>query len=162
MYEQNRHKEAHGSNPKGERKNTAIYVTGLPPDATVTEVASLFSKYGVIAEEIDGKMPRIKLYQNSEGTFKGDALIVYFRPESVNLAIQMLDDTHFRIGSDNNVNRMTVREADFSYKKQKSIPTETNTRDRKKIIKKTQKLNRSDTSATNALAVFELYLKFMS
>ena len=88
-------------------------------------------------------MPRIKLYQNDGGAFKGDALIVYFRPESVNLAIQMLDDTHFRLGSGDSTNKMTVREAEFSYKKQKSIPTDTNTQDRKKIIKKTQKLNKS-------------------
>ena len=130
-------------------------------DATVTEVASLFSKYGVIAEEIDGKMPRIKLYQNNEGIFKGDALIVYFRPESVNLAIQMLDDTYFRLGSGDSAAKMTVREADFSYKKQKSIPTEINTQDRKKIIKKTQKLNRSDTFALHTSLVLEMYLNLI-
>ena len=109
---------------------------------TTAEVASVFSKCGVIAEEIDGKMPRIKLYKDSEGIFKGDALIVYFRPESVKLATQMLDDTPFRLGSDDSVANMTVREADFSYKKQKTVPVEGNTQDRKKIKKKTQKLNR--------------------
>ena len=122
---------------------------------TATEVASVFSKCGVIAEEIDSKMPRIKLYQNDEGTFKGDALIVYFRPESVNLASQMLDDTPFRLGSDDPIAKMTVKEADFSYKKQKKVPTDGNTQDKKKIKKKTQKLNKLETLRTQYKSPFE-------
>ncbi|KAL8746671.1 MAG: hypothetical protein Q9184_007717, partial [Pyrenodesmia sp. 2 TL-2023] len=78
-----------------ERKNTAVYVTNLPRDVSVQEVSDVFSRCGVIAEEIDRGKPRIKLYTDDEGNFKGDALILYFRAESVDLAIQMLDDTDF-------------------------------------------------------------------
>ncbi|KAI9811924.1 MAG: hypothetical protein M1832_000666 [Thelocarpon impressellum] len=123
------------------RKNTAVYVTNLPPDATVDEVSSVFSKCGVIAEEIDGRAPRIKLYADVEtGSFKGDALVVYFRAESVELAVQMLDDTDFRFGYSG---KMRVQAADFSYKKQQQEegPTKTSMKDKKKIIRKTQKLN---------------------
>lgn len=51
---------------------------------------------GVIAEEIDSGAQRIKIYTDSEGNFKGDALIV-FKPQSVDMAIMLLDDdTVFR------------------------------------------------------------------
>jgi len=72
--------------------------TNLPLDTSESEIIEVFSKYGVISEEIDTGKPRIKLYRNEDGTPKGDALVIYFRPESVNLAINMLDDSPFRIG----------------------------------------------------------------
>jgi HIV Tat-specific factor 1 len=96
----------------------------------------------VIAEEIDTKKPRIKLYADDQDIFKGDALIVYFRAESVDLAVQMLDDTDFRFGEQGSSGKMKVQTADFSYKSQKEAPAKTNMKDRKKIIKKTQKLNK--------------------
>jgi HIV Tat-specific factor 1 len=96
----------------------------------------------MIAEEIDSGSPRIKLYTNEDGTLKGDALIVYFRPESVQLAIQVLDDTDFRFGQPAEMGNMRVKEADFSYKKQKDAPAVPNTKDKTRIIKKTQKMNR--------------------
>jgi HIV Tat-specific factor 1 len=108
----------------------------------VEEVNSVFSKCGMIAEEIDSGLPRIKLYTDDNGNVKGDALIVYFRPESVKLAIQMLDDTDFRFGEPGPMGTLRVKEADFSYKKQKDAPTTSNTRDKTKIIRKTQKMNR--------------------
>ena len=123
------------------RKNTAVYVTNLPPNTTVEEVHAVFSRCGVIAEEIDGRRPRIKLYTAPDGTFKGDALVVYFRAESVDLAVQMLDESELRFGEPG---KMHVQEADFSYKKQgqsgEAAP-KTNSKDKKKIIKKIQKLN---------------------
>ncbi|KAL8736854.1 MAG: hypothetical protein Q9181_002269 [Wetmoreana brouardii] len=124
-----------------ERKNTAVYVTNLPPDVSVQEVSDVFSRCGVIAEEIDRRKPRIKLYTDDDGNFKGDALILYFRAESVDLAIQMLDDTDFRLGQSAPGGKMKVAAADFSYKTQKDAPAKSNIKDKKKIIKKTQKLN---------------------
>ena len=136
-------KKAKGTQEPRERKNTAVYVTSLPQDVTVQEVHDVFSKCGVIAEEIDRGKPRIKLYTNEDGSFKGDALILYFRAESVDLAVQMLDDSDFRLGRPAPTGRMKVAAADFSYKTQKDAPAKNNNKDKKKIIKKTQKLNRS-------------------
>ena len=99
----------------------------------------VFSRCGVIAEEIDRGKPRIKLYTGDDGDFKGDALILYFRAESVDLAIQLLDDTEFRLGDGQ---KMKVAAADFSYKAQKDAPAKSNMKDKKKIMKKTQKLNK--------------------
>lgn len=83
------------------------------------------------------------MYKDEQGNFKGEALVVYFRPESVSLAIQMLDESDFRIGQTGPpLGRMKVQAADFSYKSQQEAPSNTNTRDKKKIMKRTQKLNR--------------------
>ncbi|EWC48350.1 hypothetical protein DRE_02119 [Drechslerella stenobrocha 248] len=124
------------------RVNKAVYVTNLPPDATAQEVEELFSRYGVIAEEIDSGKKRVKLYMDESGNPKGDALVVYFRPESVHLAIQMLDDTDFRVGVGNAAGRMRVQAADYSYKAQQDAPVDKKmTRDKKKIIAKSQRLN---------------------
>ena len=117
-----------------------MYVTSIPLDADEDEINSTFSKCGVIAEEIDSGRPRIKMYENDKGEFKGDALVVYFRPESVNLAVQMLDDTDFRLGQDGPSGKMRVQAADFSYKSQQEAPVKTNKKDQKKIIKRTQKM----------------------
>ncbi len=94
-------------------------MTGLPLDATVDEVAELFSrKCGVIAEEIDSGRPRVKLYMDGDGNFKGDALIVFFKPQSVDMAIMLLDDTAFRFSSSGlAAGKMRVQPADSSYKK---------------------------------------------
>lgn len=106
--------------PPAPRQNTAIYVTGLPLDATVDEVHDLFSrKCGVIAEEIDSGRPRIKMYTDDKGNFKGDALVVFFKPQSVDMAVMLLDDSDFRFSSDGSLTagRMRVMPADSSYKK---------------------------------------------
>ncbi|KKA29534.1 hypothetical protein TD95_003560 [Thielaviopsis punctulata] len=143
--------------PPAPRQNTAIYVTGIPHDATIDEIHDIFSrKCGVIAEEIDSGKPRIKMYTDAEGNFKGDALIVFFKPQSVEMAIMLLDDTDFRFTSSGKPEgRIRVQEADSSYKKTKYENTDSqedgkkeaqtskprkNDYDRQKIIKKTQKL----------------------
>lgn len=157
--------------PKQPPKNRAIYVTGLPLDVTVDEVADVFSrKCGVIAEEIDSGRPRIKLYADDDGNFKGDALVVFFQPQSVELAIMLLDNSHFRYSESGlGSGVMHVQAADASYKKVQAPPpgeggveaegkeqpppqhqpsigatskggAGNNSKDRDKIIKKTQKL----------------------
>jgi HIV Tat-specific factor 1 len=155
--------------PPQPKQNTAVYVTGLPSDATAEEVAELFSrKCGVIAEEIDSGRPRIKMYTDADGKFKGDALVVFFKPQSVDMAIMLLDDTDFRFG-ESTPTKMHVQAADSSYKKTKydgdntatkpvegsssvittpsasqpSNPPQNrrNDQDKAKIIRKTQKLS---------------------
>ncbi|KAI1263083.1 hypothetical protein F5Y18DRAFT_396001 [Xylariaceae sp. FL1019] len=105
--------------PPPPRQNTAVYVTGLPLDVTVDEVAEAFSrKCGVIAEEIDSGRPRIKLYTDDKGNLQGDALIVFFKPQSVEMAIMLLDDTDFRYtASGLSSGKMRVQAAEAKYKK---------------------------------------------
>lgn len=134
--------------PLPPRANRAVYVTGLPLDVTVAEVAEVFSrKCGVIEEEIDTGQPRVKLYTNDKGQLKGEALIHFFKAPSVDMAIMLLDDTDFRLGDGQGSGKMRVQAADMSYKKsqqddadQKERP-KTSMKDKQKIIKKTQKLD---------------------
>lgn len=61
--------------PKPEKKNNAIYVSSIPADADEEEIHQVFSKFGVIAESPENNRPRIKMYLDDQGSFKGDALI---------------------------------------------------------------------------------------
>jgi HIV Tat-specific factor 1 len=99
------------------QENRAIYVTNLPRDTNENEIEEVFSKYGIIDQGADGNK-RIKMYADDEGNFNGEALIVYFKRASIDLAIQMLDDYFFRIEEQNH-GTIRVKEADFSYKRNK-------------------------------------------
>lgn len=62
-------------NESNERPNTAIYVSGIPLDAEFDEINNAFKKYGLIEEDIHTGLPKIKMYANEDGSFKGDARI---------------------------------------------------------------------------------------
>jgi HIV Tat-specific factor 1 len=68
-------KKQKGEAPREEKKNNAVYVTSLPDDVTEDELHDVFSRFGMIAESADSDRPRIKLYTDADGNFKGDALI---------------------------------------------------------------------------------------
>ncbi|OSD06718.1 hypothetical protein PYCCODRAFT_1430915 [Trametes coccinea BRFM310] len=109
--------DAAASSSERRSKNTAVYVTGLPPDADMDEIAARFGKFGLIEEDDEGN-PKVKLYAREDGSFSGDALVVYFKEESVDLAITMLDDAELRLGEPST--RMHVQRAEFSHKHEKS------------------------------------------
>ena len=88
------------------KKNSGVYVTGLPGDATVAELVAYCSRCGIIMDEVSTGQPRVRLYADAAGRLKGDALVVYLRPESVALAVQLLDDGELRAGV-----RVRVQEA---------------------------------------------------
>lgn len=99
---------------KRSRPNTSVFVSGLPLDASMHEIADVFARYGVLLEDDEGK-PRVKMYHDeATQAFKGEALVVYFKPESVELAIQLLDDTYLRAASGTTSGpRMRVQRAEF-------------------------------------------------
>lgn len=88
-------------------------MTNLPVDATAEELAERFGKFGVLEEDDSGDH-KIKMYAKEDGTFSGEALIVYFKEESVPLAITMLDEAELRLGDGSSV--MRVAQADFKHK----------------------------------------------
>lgn len=84
--------------------NRGIYITKLPLDTTVEELDQVFSKYGMISQDISDQSKRIKIYKDHEtGKPKGDALIIYFKPESVQLAVEMMDEAELRVGDKTSV-----------------------------------------------------------
>ena len=139
------------------RKNTAIYVTKLPSDTDLEEVQHVFSRCGLIAENVDNGEPRIRLYTDDEGQLKGDALIVFFRPESIRLAIDLLDGAEFRLGDKSTV--ISVKEADWNFKKVKNADLEETLDDegqsaksKAKAAKEKQKIKARTQAMNNRLA----------
>ena len=74
----------------------SVYVTGLPLDVTTDELKEIFTKCGIINEDPTTGESKIKIYKDIDGNPKGDALITYFKEESVDLAAQLLDDSYIR------------------------------------------------------------------
>jgi HIV Tat-specific factor 1 len=79
-----------------DEKNTSVYVTGLPTTITEEEFINLMKRCGIIAKKpIPGNPLNIKLYKNKDGSLKGDGCCKYVRPESVQLAIDVLDELQY-------------------------------------------------------------------
>ncbi|ORX48246.1 hypothetical protein DM01DRAFT_262435 [Hesseltinella vesiculosa] len=123
--------------PRKEPKNTSVYVTSVPPDATVQELNEVFSKCGVVMEDLETGEPKIKLYKDKDGNFQGDALVTYFREESIALAINLLDDSDLRPGDKST--RINVQKAVF---KEKQPSTDKKQPAKNKAKKKLHQLNR--------------------
>jgi HIV Tat-specific factor 1 len=135
------------------QENRAIYITNLPRDTNENEIEEVFSKYGIIDQGADGKK-RIKMYADDDGNFNGDVLIVYFKRASIDLAIQMMDDYFFRIEEQNH-GKIRVKEADFSYKRNKDseqIVSKLTRKDKKASERNRADLNRYVTFAVERLA----------
>lgn len=96
------------------KANTSIYIKGLPDDVEVEELKEFFSKAGVIKSDLDSGESKVKIYKDELGRVKGDALVSYIKPESVELAIQMLHDRFLRPDF-----RLIVEEASFN----QTVPT---------------------------------------
>lgn len=73
--------------------NTYVYVEGLPTNIIEEDFIDLMKKYGIIKKKaIAGNPFNIKLYKNEDGSLKGDGMCCYERVESVELAIELLND----------------------------------------------------------------------
>jgi len=107
------------------KDHTNIYVTGLPSDITLQEVVDFFSKCGLIKKDPETAESKIKLYKDEQGNLKGDALISYYRKESVDLALQLLDGSEFRPGSGKSIaiNRAVFEQKENIQPQQKKRPS---------------------------------------
>ncbi len=81
----------------------------------------MFSKAGVLLIGDDGES-RIKIYHDDEGRFKGEALIIYFKEGSVDLAITLLDDTELEMGA--GYGNMRVKVAEYDKANEREIKAE--------------------------------------
>ncbi|GAA5908516.1 hypothetical protein JCM8208_002652 [Rhodotorula glutinis] len=105
---------ADGKNNKKARGNTAIFISSLPRSTTASQLVDTFSKAGLILEDVNGE-PKVKLYKDEHGTFKGEALIVYLQEASVALACRLFDETELVLGSGEGL--ISVKEAQWDNKK---------------------------------------------
>ncbi len=74
-----------------EDKTTKVYLSNLPEDTTEEELLQFVVKCGMVDLDIRTNKPKLKMYRDAEGNFKGDALCTYVKVESVSLALQILD-----------------------------------------------------------------------
>ncbi|KAI9333312.1 nuclear mRNA splicing factor-associated protein [Obelidium mucronatum] len=124
--------------PPRKKFNSSIYITNLPLDVTIEEMKEVFTKYGIIMEDIATGLPRIKLYTNEKGEFKGDALVTYFKEESVKLAVDLMDDSDFRFGENSK-----IRVSHAVFKEKERPPSDGPKKiDKKKAQKKIQNLQK--------------------
>ena len=108
-------REAQKAQVKKPSKPRTVYVSGLPLDVTKEEVVNAFQKYGILLIDVDTGEPKVKLYTDEHGNLKGDGLVSYFKPESVDLCINLMHDTEFRFGSGSKISVTQVFY--YTYKK---------------------------------------------
>jgi HIV Tat-specific factor 1 len=80
------------------------------------------------------------MYAREDGNFSGEALVVYFKEESVFLAINILDDAELRLGDAGTV--MRVQKASFEHKGSVSGDKPRKTVDKKKVTKRIGKMQK--------------------
>eukprot|EP00347_Sterkiella_histriomuscorum_P022714 403337435 len=97
--------------------NTFIYIQGLPNDVTHEDLKEYFVRCGVIRLDPNTGLEMIRIYRDDEGVPKGDARIGYAMVESVDMAIDMLNDTEFKPGY-----KISVQMAEFQQKGDQYIP----------------------------------------
>jgi len=114
-------------------KNTAVYVTSLPQDTEVDELLQRFGKCGVIEEDDEGE-PKIKMYARDNGSFSGEALVVFFKEDSVTLAVNLMDEAELRLGDAST--RMRVQMAEFGHKQQQGVAGQGGGGERKVVNRK--------------------------
>lgn len=101
------------------KMNTYIYIQGLPDDVTEAELKEYFGRCGVIRLDPYSGKEQIKIYMSEEtGKPKGDARIGFMMPESVEMAIEMLNETEFRSGG----GKISVEQAEFQQKGGDYVP----------------------------------------
>jgi len=91
-------------------KSTKVYVSNLPTSINEESFVELMSKCGMVEFDIRTKKPKVKLYKDAENVPKGDGLCSYIKPESVQLALTILD------GSEMEGKQISVERAKFEMK----------------------------------------------
>lgn len=76
-------------------KNTHVYVSNLPLDIDEPEFVDFMGKCGLVMKDPNGAW-KVKLYRDAVGNLKGDGTCTYIKVDSVNLALQILDQSYFK------------------------------------------------------------------
>lgn len=91
---------------------TSIIIKGLPKDISESEFLDISSKAGLIRKKAETKEPKFEIYRNQNGQCTGEGRVTYFRPESIDLAMIVIEGTEIRPGNFLTVERSEYREGD--------------------------------------------------
>ena len=69
-------------------------------------------------KEGDEDEPKVKTCARGDGIFSEEALVVFFKEDSVRLAVNLMDETELRLGDSSA--RMRVQQAEFSISNSKA------------------------------------------
>uniref|UniRef100_A0A8D8QSN6 17S U2 SnRNP complex component HTATSF1 n=1 Tax=Cacopsylla melanoneura TaxID=428564 RepID=A0A8D8QSN6_9HEMI len=114
-------------------ESTKVYVSNLPLDLTQEEFVEVMQKCGMVMKDLDTNQMKIRLYQDNNKMFKGDALCTYIKRESVDLALNILDGYEIR------GKKMKVERAKFTMKGEAYDPNLKPKKKRKKDVEKLKK-----------------------
>jgi len=64
-----------------------IFVMGLPPSATPTEIAEFFGQIGIVKTDKRTKEPKVWIYKTRDGTSKGECTVTYEDTEAGSAAV---------------------------------------------------------------------------
>ena len=84
---------------KQDSRITAVYVNGIPDDATKEELINHFSKLGCLQVEPLSGEPCVTLYTDENNVRKGDGVVVFMDHPTMLNAVLLLDDAPLRPGS---------------------------------------------------------------
>ena len=93
------------------KQHQSIYLTKLPLDVREEEICDFCKKCGVILEDPNTGLPVVFVFKNEKGEIRGDASVTFLQPESVDLAVQLLDDSLLRV----NLRPVHVERADWIF-----------------------------------------------
>ncbi|CAN8076705.1 unnamed protein product [Agarophyton chilense] len=110
-------KRARQASRQRRQPNTSVYITGLPADATASELAAFCAKCGILLPDARTGAPRVKIYYDEHGAAKGDALVTYALRPSVDNALLLLDGACLRAHQF----PLSVVEASFDHKKARTL-----------------------------------------
>ena len=97
----------------------------MPNDVTEDEAAAFFMKCGVLKIDPATGKKKVKLYYDNDGKPKGDVRVCYENIESVDMAVEWLNDTEIRPGF-----KVHVEQAIFEQKGETYKPRETHKLDK--------------------------------
>ena len=113
---------------KAKHKNTGVVISGLPLSGVdEDEFADWVTKFaGVIKKNPETRKRIVKMKTNDDGSFSGEALVVFFRPESIQQAMDILEGMEYVPGYP-----LTVKRA----KKEKKVGESQGRKKRDKRVK---------------------------
>lgn len=99
------------------KENKYVYVQNVPVNATVQEIKDFFARCGVVKIDPQTGDFAIKIYTDEDGKPKGDCRVGYENYESVDMAVEWLNDNEIRPGYPLKIEKAQFQQKGDTYQK---------------------------------------------